>query len=248
MNYYFGKTTEQAIENGLKELGIEKDRAIISIIEEGSKGVLGVGGKKAKVSIEVKENEGERVVKFLDGLFELLKVPATAEITESDDKATVNILSTESASLIGYRGETLDALQTLAGAVYNIGSEEYKRLVVDCENYRGKREETLKTLAVRLANKAIKYGKIVSLEPMNPFERRIIHSALADFEGVTTESQGSEPKRYVVIKPNKISTSKPSREQNRKSSSRQSGFKSEMLKTTKKTSGFGTYLGNSLKD
>ena len=255
MKIYEGKTVNLAVENALKDLNVQENEIIFKIIDEGSKGILGIGGKKAKISVELKSDDGNRAVEFLDGLFDLLKVPAQAEFTEVDDKIIINVITTASSSLIGYRGEMLDALQTLAGAVANIGNEEYKRVVVDCENYRQKREETLKNLAVRLANKAIKSERVVTLEPMNPFERRIIHSALSEIEGVKTESQGVEPNRYVVIIPD---NAKPSKKDFTKSKNgkhgdknrdrRSNGFKSEMIKTTKKTSRFGTYLGNSLKN
>lgn len=255
MKIYEGKTVNLAVENALKDLNVTENDIIFKIIDEGTKGILGIGGKKAKISVELKSDDAKRSVEFLDGLFDLLKVPAQAEYTEVDDKIIINVITTASSQLIGYRGEMLDALQTLAGAVANIGNEEYKRVVVDCENYRQKREETLQNLAKRLANKAIKSERVVSLEPMNPFERRIIHSTLTDFEGVKTESQGVEPNRYVVIipdnaKPNKkdYSKQKNGRNGDKKRENRSSGFKSEMIKSTKKTSGFGTYLGNSLKN
>ena len=250
MNYYYGKTVDSAIEAGLAELGIEKEDAIIKVIEEGTKGFLGLGGEKAKVSIESKLDSKKRVCDFLDGLFELLKIPAQAEAEETDERINVTLITTASATLIGYRGEMLDALQTVAGAVANIGRDDYKRVVVDCENYRDKREETLKNLALHLAQKAVRIARPVTLEPMNPFERRIIHSALSDVADVTTESQGVEPNRYVVITPNNV---KPYEKRDYKKSRKDSkkdvkgGFKSEILKTTKKTSGFGTFLGNSLK-
>lgn len=255
MKIYKGKTVNLAVENALKDLNVSENDIIFKIIDEGTKGILGIGGKKAKISVELKNEDGKRSVEFLDGLFNLLNIPAQAEYTEVDDKIVINIITTASSSLIGYRGETLDALQTLAGAVANIGNEEYKRVVVDCENYRQKREETLQTLALRLANKAIKSERVVTLEPMNPFERRIIHTTLSEFEGVKTESQGVEPNRYIAIIPNNakpfkkdFNKSKGGKNYDKKKESRSSGFKSEMIKTTKKTSGFGTYLGNSLKN
>ena len=250
MYYYFGKTCDEAIEAGLKELGVTEKEVIITRFNEGTKGVFGIGGKKAKVGLELKAEEGKRAVEFLEGIFEFLNVPVSADLSEDDDKILINLITTSSATLIGYRGEMLDALQTLAGAVANIGRDEYKRLVVDCEGYRQKREETLKGLAERLAQKAIKSGRKVTLEPMNPFERRIIHSALSENENVKTESVGSEPNRYIVIIPNNLKPyeKKKGDYKNRDKKDNKGGFKSEMIKTTKKTSGFGTYLGNSLKD
>ncbi len=257
MKIYEGKTVDSAVEIALNDLNVTKENLIVTVIDEGVKGILGIGGRKAKISVEVKDEDAKRSADFLDGLFELLKIPAQTEYSETDDKININVITTASATLIGYRGEMLDALQTLAGAVANIGNEEYKRVVVDCENYRQKREETLKALATRLANKAIKTCRVVSLEPMNPFERRIIHSALVDMEGVKTESQGVEPNRYVAIIPDNIKSFSGDKNGNKKGGFKgrdgkrggsNSGFKSEMIKSTKKTSGFGTYLGNSLKN
>ena len=251
MYYYYGKTCDEAIEAGLKELGVTEKEVIITRINEGTKGVFGIGGKKAKVGIELKAEDGKRAVEFLEGIFEFLNVPVSTDLSQDDDKILINLITTSSATLIGYRGEMLDALQTLAGAVANIGREDYKRLVVDCEGYRQKREETLKGLAERLAQKAVKSGRKVTLEPMNPFERRIIHSALSENEEVKTESFGQEPNRYIVIIPNNLKTydkKKGDYKDKKEKRDGKSGFKSEMIKTTKKTSGFGTYLGNSLKD
>lgn len=247
---FYGKTCEEAIEIGLKELGVTEDEVIITRVSEGVKGVFGIGGKKAKVLLELKKEDAKRAVDFLDGIFDFLNIPVSIESSEEDNKININLITTSSATLIGYRGEMLDALQTLAGAVANIGKDEYKRLVVDCEGYRQKREETLKSLAEKLANKAEKTGRKVSLEPMNPFERRIIHSALTNREHVKTESMGTEPNRYVVIIPDNLKPYEKKKSSKWDNSERKSkgGFKSEMIRTTKKTSGFGTYLGNSLKD
>ena len=204
MGYYFGKTVDSAIEEGLKDLGVTKDQVEITVIEEATKGVLGIGAKKAKIKMEIIVEDSKRASDFLEGLFEKLNVTATTEVVEDGDRIVINLVSTSSSYLIGHRGEMLDVLQTLAGAVANIGNDNYKRVVVDCENYRSKREETLKDLANKLAQKAVRTGRKVSLEPMNPFERRIIHSALSENEEVKTESQGNEPNRYIVIIPNNL--------------------------------------------
>ena len=204
MSYYYGKTVEAAIEEGLKDLGATKEQCNITVIEEPTKGVLGFGGKKAKVLVELKIEDSKRATKFLDGLFDLLKIPASSEVVEDGDNIVINLITTASSTLIGHRGEMLDALQTLAGAVANIGNSEYKRVVVDCENYRENREATLNKLSENLAQKAIRLGKKIKLEPMNPYERRIIHAALSEREGVSTASEGKEPNRYIVIVPDNL--------------------------------------------
>ena len=251
MAIFYGKSVEEAIDIALSELNITKDQAKITVLEEAQKGFLGIGGKNAKVEVSAIEDDAKRASDFLNGLLEMMKITATTEIKENGDKIVIDVLTTSPTSVIGYRGEVLDALQTLAGATANIGNDEYKKVVVNCENYREKREETLKNLANRIADKAVKYGKKFSLEPMNPFERKVIHSALSENENVKTESFGQEPNRYIVIIPNNLkSFDKKKGDYKDRKDRRDSkgGFKSEMIKTTKKTSGFGTYLGNSLKD
>lgn len=249
MSYYYGKTVEAAIEEGLKDLGATKEQCNITVIEEPTKGVLGIGGKKAKVLVELKIEDSKRATKFLDGLFDLLKIPASSEVVEDGDNIVINLITTASSTLIGHRGEMLDALQTLAGAVANIGNSEYKRVVVDCESYRTKREETLKNLANKLANKAVKTGRKVTLEPMNPFERRVIHSALSENKDVKTESQGTEPNRYIVIIPNNLKPYGKNDKKGRfdKNGGRNKGERDEVKKVDKKPLGFGTFLGNSNK-
>lgn len=209
MPTYYGKTVEEAIEEGLKELGVTAEQAEIKVIEEAKKGFLGINSKKAEVEVNAKKSDGERVKAFLEGLFPIMNVNAKCNLVEEDDKIVVEVIAERSQQVIGYRGETLDALQTLAGAVANIGREDYRRVVVDCENYREKREDTLKSLAEKLADRAVREGRKVILEPMAPYERRIIHSALADRKDVTTESDGKEPNRHVVIVPGELTSDEP---------------------------------------
>ena len=209
MPTYYGKTVEEAIEEGLKELGITAEQAEIKVIEEAKKGFLGINSKKAEVEVNAKKTDGERVKAFLEGLFPIMNVNAKCNLVEEDDKIVVEVTAERSQQVIGYRGETLDALQALAGAVANIGREDYRRVVVDCENYREKREDTLKGLAEKLADRAVREGRKVILEPMAPYERRIIHSALADRKDVTTESDGKEPNRHVVIVPGELTSDEP---------------------------------------
>ena len=256
MAIFYGKSVEEAIDIALSELNITKEQAKITVLEEAQKGFLGIGGKNAKVEVSEIEDDAKRASDFLNGLLEIMQIPATTEIKENGDKIVIDVLTTSPTSVIGYRGEVLDALQTLAGATANIGNDEYKKVVVNCENYREKREETLKNLANRIADKAVKYGKKFSLEPMNPFERKVIHSALSENEHVKTESEGVEPNRYVVIIPDnlKANNSKSERYEKRSNGKRDlkgrkdRGEKPEVIKLEKKTIGYGTFLGNSLKE
>ena len=215
---FTGKTVDDAIEKGLKELGVEKEDVEIHVLEEGKRKLF--GSIKARVEIGVKETEeiaveevststgevtdGERTVEFLEGLFELLDITATTELVSEGEKVEINVTAANTNSIIGKHGAMLDAIQTLAGAVANTGRDDYKRVVVDCENYRENRETTLNKLSENLAQKAIRLGKKIKLEPMNPYERRIIHAALSEREGISTASEGKEPNRYVVIIPENL--------------------------------------------
>lgn len=234
---FTGKTVDDAVEKGLKELGLTKENADIRVLEEGKKKLF--GAVKARVEIaplckeeacetvckekackeetckqepcvvcasesESNTTDGERTVEFLEGLFSLLKITACTELVSEGDKIEINVTAANTTSVIGKHGAMLDAIQTLAGAVANTGRDDYKRVVVDCENYRENRESTLKKLAENLAQKATRMGRKVKLEPMNPYERRIIHSALSEIDGVKTESQGKEPNRYIVIIPDNL--------------------------------------------
>lgn len=248
---FTGRTSEEAIEEGLRELGLTKEEADIRILEEGKKKLFGF--TKARVEIAPKtslnafkkgsENEeplsrtdskeheknavkrecegettsaadvhvdaqgrtdGQRAVEFLEGLFDILKITACTELTKEAEKIEINVTAAKTTEIIGKRGAMLDAIQTIAGAVANTGRAEYKRVVVDCENYRENREAALKSLAVKLAQKAVRMEKKLRLEPMNPYERRIIHAALSDNPDVTTQSEGKEPRRYIVIVPKNL--------------------------------------------
>ena len=221
---FTGKTVDEAVETGLNQLGLTKEQADIRVLEEGKKKLF--GSVKARVEIAALEEtaceekceecapiakangenatDGERTVEFLEGLFKLLKITACTELVSEDEKVVINVTAANSTSVIGKHGATLDAIQTLAGAVANTGRDDYKRVVVDCENYRENRETTLQKLAANLAAKAQRMGRKIKLEPMNPYERRIIHSALSEIDGVKTESEGKEPNRYIVVIPDNL--------------------------------------------
>ena len=249
---FTAKSSKEAIELGLKELGLTEDTAEIIVIEEAEKGFFGKIKKLARVEIKPLGSDGEKAVVFLEGLFNKLGVIAKAKLVLEDEQIVIDIITEDSATLIGYRGEILDSIQTLAGAFANIGKKDYKRVVVNCEGYREKREETLISLAHKLEDKATRLGRNVTLEAMNPYERRIIHSALASSEKVKTISEGKEPNRYVVIIPNEKKQQKRNEDGYR--GGRKQGSKDDRRQRTmdapkrKTPSGFGTFLGNSLKD
>lgn len=196
-----GKTVDDAIESGLRELGIKRDKVDIFIIDHGSKGIFGLGSKPARVKLTVK-NDSEAVARvFLRDILDKMDVKAEIHIKDMDDTLKVTLVGPDMGILIGYRGETLDAMQYLLSLVINRenSGDDYKKVILDTENYRKKREETLIRLANKLAYKVNKYNKSITLEPMNPYERRIIHSALQNHPYVTTHSEGEEPYRKVVI-------------------------------------------------
>ena len=201
-NVFVAKTSDEAIEEGLQTLGITLDEAEITILEEGKKKIF--GSVKARVRVEKKRGEGEKTTEFIDGLLAILGIKAVSEDVseEGSDSVRIDVKTTNSARVIGKRGDVLDAIQTIAGAYANIGRDEYKKVIVDCENYRMQREETLKSLALKLAKSALESGRKMSLEPMTPYERRIIHSTLMDNTEVKTISEGREPLRYIVVIPN----------------------------------------------
>ncbi len=199
-NVFTAKTEDEAIEAGLKALGITLDEAEITVIEASKKKLF--GSVKAKVKVEKKRSEDSRAADFVNGLLKILQIEGTAHATEEDDGVKVEIKTSNSARVIGKRGDILDAIQCMTGAYANIGKNEYKKVVVDCENYRAQREQTLVELAHKLAAKAVESGRKMSLEPMSPYERRIIHAALMENSEVKTISEGREPARYIVVIPN----------------------------------------------
>ena len=196
-----GKTIDEALENALNELKLTKDRVDVEIIDEGNKGFLNlIGVKPAKIRVSVKRNAVEEAKTFLEEVLSSMGVEAKLEATEENDNIFINISGDKMGLVIGYRGGTLDSLQYLVSLVVNKDhSEAYKRVTLDTENYRKKREETLIKVAEKTAYKVKKTGRPYKLEPMNPYERRIIHSALQDYSEISTYSEGEEPYRRIVI-------------------------------------------------
>ena len=198
-----GKTEDEALAAALEQLGLDRDEVSIEIIERAKSGFLGIGSSPAliRVSYEVKEPSLEEKVKeFLGGLLERMGVQAEMEITQRENGAlNVNLSGAGMGMIIGRRGETLDAIQHLTNYAVNRGRDKRTHISVDAENYRAKREESLVHLAEKMAAKVIKYKRSMALEPMNSYERHVIHTALQNFEGITTASTGTEPNRRVVV-------------------------------------------------
>lgn len=192
------KTVDEAILNGLSELGLGIDQVDVEILQEG-KGFLGLG-RSALIRLTEKQTLTGDAEQFLNELFSKMGVQATASATEEEKSIKIDIAGDSTGILIGRRGETLDSLQYLTSLVVNKGTQEYKRITLDTENYRAKREETLVALANRIASKVARTGKRVVLEPMNPYERRILHATLHNHDKVETVSEGEEPFRRVVVR------------------------------------------------
>jgi len=190
-----GKSVEAAIQNGLKSLGLSENQVDVKILSEG--GFL----KNCKVELTEKQTDGKKALTFLEDILEKMQFQYVVEMEEDEKEVRLNLIGTDSGAIIGYRGEVLDSLQYLVSLAVNNGREDFKRIVVDAEEYRAKRAKTLEQLAKNLEKKVVRTHRYVKLEPMNPYERRIIHTALHDSKLVTTQSEGDEPNRYVVISP-----------------------------------------------
>lgn len=196
-----GKTIREALDNALKSLKLTEDKVEYEVLDEGSKGFLNlIGTKPAKILVKVKNDYNEEAKLFLRNILNSMKVQAEIRIKEENDVIYINLTGPKMGIIIGYRGETLDAIQYLTSLVINKNQDiPYKKVVLDTENYRKKREETLIRVAEKTAYKVKKTRRPYKLEPMNPYERRIIHSALQDNEYVYTFSEGEEPYRRVVL-------------------------------------------------
>lgn len=188
-------SVDLAVEKALVELGVSKDKVDVEVFSKG--GLF----SKAKVRVTVKDSIADKMAEFFNGTLSRMGLSSRASVEDKNGTLYITITGDDSGVAIGYRGEALDAFQYLALTFLNEQKCDFKKVVVDCENYREKRRETLSALALKLAQKALRLQRKIALEPMNPFERRIIHSALADSDIADTESEGEEPNRYIVIIP-----------------------------------------------
>lgn len=195
------KTVSEAITEACQKLGVTSDKLITEVIEEGSNGFLGIGAKPAKIKAAVKNSVEDNAKDFLKEVFAAMNMEVVVNVKYDKDANTMDIdlSGDEMGVLIGKRGQTLDSLQYLVSLVVNKDVEDYIRVKVDTENYRQRRKDTLENLAKNIAYKVKRTKRPVSLEPMNPYERRIIHSALQNDRYVVTHSEGDEPFRRVVV-------------------------------------------------
>ena len=194
------KTEERAIEEAVRQLGVDSaDDLEIEVIEKAAKGFLGFGSKDAVIKAVVKLNPEKTAKEFLREMFVAMGIIVNIETELKEKQLLINLSGSDMGILIGKRGQTLDSIQYLVNLVVNKGNAPYLSITLDTENYRQRRKETLESLAYNLAKKVKQTGKKVVLEPMNPYERRIIHSSLQNNKYVTTYSEGEEPYRNVVI-------------------------------------------------
>jgi spoIIIJ-associated protein len=195
-----GRTVDEALRAALKELQLEKDDVEYQVIEEPSKGLFGILAKMAKIKVTVKENPVKLAKKFINDVLREMEIKANTEVLVNGDQVTLCFRGSDLGILIGRRGETLDALQYLTSVAVNKNLEKKVKIILDVEDYRRRREETLIRLAQRLAEKVKRTGQAVYLEPMNAHERRIIHTALQNERMISSVSEGEDPFRKVVIK------------------------------------------------
>lgn len=196
------KTAEEAIELALAELGVPRDRVEVEVLEEG-RALFGIlGSAQARVRVTAETTIGERASQVLAEMLQHMGLEATPEVTEEDDtQAIIDIRGEDLGLLIGKHGQTLAAVQHLVGLMANRGEENRKRIILDAEGYRERREESLRHLAIASARKAKQSGEAITLDPLLPHERRIIHTTLADDADVMTRSVGEDPTRRIVIEP-----------------------------------------------
>ena len=198
---FSAKTVSDAVTEACQHFVVTSDKLEYEVLEEGSAGFLGIGSKPAVIQARIKLTIKDVAENFLKDVFAAMNMVVSVNITYDEEQKTmdVDLSGEEMGVLIGKRGQTLDSLQYLVSLVVNKESEEYIRVKVDTENYRQRRKDTLENLAKNIAYKVKRTKRPVSLEPMNPYERRIIHSALQNDRYVTTHSEGEEPFRHVVV-------------------------------------------------
>lgn len=201
---FSAKTVSEAITEACRNLGVTSDRLDYEIIDEGSSGFLGIGSKPAVIKAAVKNEEisvEDKAGRFLNDVFAAMNMTVIVNVKydKAEENMDIDLSGEDMGVLIGKRGQTLDSLQYLVSLVVNKDTENYIGVKIDTENYRERRKETLENLAKNIAYKVKRTRRPVSLEPMNPYERRIIHSALQNDKYVTTYSEGEEPFRKVVV-------------------------------------------------
>lgn len=197
---FTAKSIEEAKAMAAKEFGAEESAISFTVLEEPKKGLFGMLSKgEAKVEAVMEQSKGAAAGDYIKEILKNMDIDGGVEVKENEDGIVIDILGDTTGAVIGRRGETLDAIQYLASMAANKGDKEYVRITVDCCGYREKRKAILEELAEKIAKTVLRTGRSSTLEPMNPYERRIIHSAVANIEGVSSRSVGDEPYRKVMI-------------------------------------------------
>lgn len=220
---FTAKSIEEAKAMAAQEFGTEENNIKFTVIEEPKKSLFGKLKGEAKVEAVFEQTKADIAAEYIKGILKNMDIDSTVSTTETEDGILIDILGDTTGAVIGRRGETLDAIQYLVSMAANRGDKEYVRITVDCCGYREKRKAILEELAEKIAKTVIRTGRTSTLEPMNPYERRIIHSAVANIEGVTSRSVGDEPFRKVVI----ASTNPRQRREKRDYGNRDGGYKKD---------------------
>lgn len=196
---FTANTVDEAKDLAAAEFGADKSKITFTVIEEEKKGFLGFGKTDAKIIAEYEPSKAETAAEYIKSVLSCMDIEAELDITENEDGAVIDIKGDTTGAVIGRRGETLDAIQYLASMAANRSDKEYYRITLDSCGYREKRKAILEDLARKISKTVLRTGRTSTLEPMNPYERRIIHAAVSEIEGVTSKSIGEEPYRKVVI-------------------------------------------------
>ena len=202
-----GKSIEEALEAALKELDVAPERVEVEVLEEPGRGMLGLGGNEAKIRVTVLKESALEAERFLLGLIERMGIEASVEHrlgSPDEGPAIIDVRGEDLGLLIGWRGETLRGLQLLVNQAVRQALEDAEAVVIDVERYRARREDSVRELALRVADRAKRNQERVGLEPMQPYERRVVHTTLAEDPDVSTESEGEEPERRVVVTPKEV--------------------------------------------
>jgi len=199
-----GKTVDDAVSQALIDLGASREEVEVTVLDEPSKGIFGIfGAKMARVMVSLKNGPSQKATNLLKNIFRAMQIQVGIKANEKDHEIQINLEGDDLGILIGRRGETLDSLQYLVNLSVNKNQEVRKKIIIDIEGYRRRREETLQKLALKLADKAKQRGRNVVLEPMSSQERRIIHTVLQGRDDIYTFSEGEEPLRKIIIAPKK---------------------------------------------
>lgn len=239
---FTAKSIEEAKAMAAKEFGRAESDISFTVIEEPKKGLFGKLKGEAKVEAVFEQTKADIAADYIKGILKNMDIDSTVSAAESEDGILIDILGDTTGAVIGRRGETLDAIQYLVSMAANRGDKEYVRITVDCCGYREKRKAILEELAEKIARTVIRTGRTSTLEPMNPYERRIIHSTVANIEGVTSRSVGDEPFRKVVI----ASANPRQRRDRRDGGSREGGYKKDYEKRPRRDKNPSEYTPRSM--